>query len=293
MNNIENKSRLPMYYVYGMIPIVIWSSTFAFSKVCLEAFSAPVLSMYRFIFAGLFMLVFAIVKKIGMPAKEDIPVFILSAVIGFSLYQLVFNKGIDMLTSATACIIIATTPVITAVFARILFKEKIRVGGWIGMMICFAGILVLMLWNGVFSINGGIFWMLGAAGMLAGYTLLQRKLTKRYTALQATAYSIIIGAVMLLFVMPFGGIEQAAHASLKVWLCTAYLGFIGSSVSYLCWSKALALTDQTAKVSNLQFIQPILAMFWGFLLVAEVPTMDMYLGLVIVVIGLTVFNKTK
>ena len=68
---------------------------------------------------------------------------------------------------------------------------------------------------------------------------------------------------------------------------------IGSSVSYLCWSKALALTDQTAKVSNLQFIQPILAMFWGFLLVAEVPTMDMYLGLVIVVIGLTVFNKTK
>lgn len=292
MENKENKG-IPMYLVYGMITIVIWSSTFAFSKVCLEAFTAPVLSMYRFIFAGLFMLVFAIVKKIGMPEKKDWPIFLFSAAIGFSVYQLVFNKGIDMLTSATACIIIATTPVITAVFARILFGEKLRIGGWIGMMICFAGILVLMLWNGVLSINAGIIWMLVAAGFLAGYTLLQRKLTQTYTALQSTAYSIILGAIMLLAVMPFGGIEQAVHASPKVWLCTAYLGFIGSAVSYLCWSKALALTDQTAKVSNLQFIQPILAMFWGFVIVAEVPTIDMYLGLIIVVAGLTVFNKTK
>lgn len=291
--NENKKSGIPMYYVYGMITIVIWSSTFAFSKVSMEVFSPPVLSMYRFIFAGLFMLVFAIVKRIGMPAKQDIPIFILSAAIGFSVYQLIFNKGISLLTSATACIIIATAPVITAVFARILLKEKIRAGGWIGMMICFVGVLVLMMWNGVFSINTGIIWMLAAAGLLAGYTLLQRKLTRSYTALQCTAYSIIIGAAMLLLVMPFGGIEQAAAAPLKVWLSTAYLGFIGSAVSYLCWGKALALTDKTAKVSNLQFVQPALAMLWGFLIVMEVPTLDMYVGMIVIIFGLVVFSKFK
>ena len=103
----------------------------------------------------------------------------------------------------------------------------------------------------------------------------------------------LIGAAMLLLVMPFGGIEQAAAAPLKVWLSTAYLGFIGSAVSYLCWGKALALTDKTAKVSNLQFVQPALAMLWGFLIVMEVPTLDMYVGMIIIIFGLVVFSKFK
>ena len=45
--------------------------------------------------------------------------FLLAAAVGFSVYQPVFNKGMDMLTSATACIVIVTAPVITGVFARI------------------------------------------------------------------------------------------------------------------------------------------------------------------------------
>ena len=57
--------------------------------------------------------------------------------------------------------------------------------------------------------------------------------------------------------------------------------------------ESLALTDHTAKVSNLQFIQPVLAMLWGFLLVAEVPTMDMYVGMVIIIAGLLLFSKMK
>ena len=290
-----NKKRLKVknYHIFAFITVTLWASSFAFTKISLEVFTVPVLSMYRFIFAGLFMLVFAIVKKIGLPDKKDIPVFILSAAIGFSVYQLVFNKGIDMLTSATACIVIAITPVITAIFARVLFKEKIRVGGWVAIGICFFGILVLMLWDGVLSINAGIFWMLIAAIFLAGYNLLQRKLTKRYTALQATSYSIIIGAVMLLVFMPFGGVEQAADAEMRHWLATAYLGILPSAIAYLLWSKALSMAEKTSEVSNFMFIQPAIAMLLGFLIVFEVPTMGMYVGAAIIIFGLFLFSAKK
>ncbi len=289
----SKKIKIKNYHVFALITVTLWASSFAFTKISLEVFTVPVLSMYRFIFAGLFMLIFAIVKKIGMPAKKDIPVFILSATIGFSVYQLVFNKGIDMLTSATACIVIAITPVITAIFARILFKEKIRVGGWIAIAICFAGIVILMLWDGVLSINAGIFWMLCAAVFLAGYNLLQRNLTKRYTALQATSYSIVIGAVMLLVFMPFGGVEQAADATMRHWLATAYLGILPSAVAYLLWSKALSMAEKTSEVSNFMFIQPAIAMLLGFLIVFEVPTMGMYVGAAIIIFGLFLFSAKK
>ncbi len=293
--NITEKRKIKIrnYHIFALITVTLWASSFAFTKVALEVFTVPVLSMYRFIFAGLFMLVFAIVKKIGLPAKKDIPVFLLSAAIGFSVYQLVFNKGINMLTSATACIVIAITPVITAIFARIIFKEKIRAGGWIAIGICFFGIVVLMLWDGVLSINTGIFWMLIAAVFLAGYNLLQRKLTKRYTALQATAYSIILGAIMLLVFMPFGGVEQAANAGLRHWLSVAYMGIFPSAIAYLLWSKALSMAEKTSEVSNFMFIQPAIAMLLGFLIVFEVPTMGMYVGAAIIIFGLFLFSAKK
>lgn len=285
--------KFPVYYLYGLGTMLIWSSTFSFSKVSLEVFSVPMLSILRFVFAGLFMLAFACIKRIGLPDRRDIPWFLLAAAVGFSVYQPVFNKGMDMLTSATACIVIVTAPVITGVFARILFGERIRIGGWIGMTICFAGILILMLWNGVLSINVGIVWMFGAACLLAAYTLTQRKLTRKYTALQSTAYSIIIAAVMLLFLLPFTDPKELAMATPRHWLSTVYLGFFGSAISYLCWSKALSLTDKTAKISNLQFLQPGLSMTWGFLIVMEVPTAEVFVGMFVILLGMVIFTKMK
>ena len=292
-NPTKKPHKFPAFYVYGLGTMLIWSSTFSFSKVSLEVFSVPMLSVLRFIFAGLFMLAFACFKRIGLPDKKDIPWFLLAAAVGFSVYQPIFNKGMNMLTSATACIVIVTAPVITGLFALILFGERIRIGGWIGMAICFAGIVILMLWNGVFSINTGIIWMFGAACFLAAYTLTQRKLTRKYTALQSTAYSIIIAAVMLLFLLPFTDPKELAMAAPRHWLSTVYLGFFGSAISYLCWSKALSMTDKTANVSNLQFLQPTLSMTWGFLIVMEVPTSEVFVGMFVILLGMLIFTKLK
>lgn len=292
-NPAKKPHKFPVFYVYGLGTMLIWSSTFSFSKVSLEVFSVPMLSVLRFIFAGLFMLAFACIKRIGLPDKKDIPWFLLAATVGFSVYQPIFNKGMNMLTSATACIVIVTAPVITGLFALILFGERIRIGGWIGMAICFAGIVILMLWNGVFSINTGIIWMFGAACFLAAYTLTQRKLTRKYTALQSTAYSIIIAAVMLLFLLPFTDPKELAMAAPRHWLSTVYLGFFGSAISYLCWSKALSMTDKTANVSNLQFLQPALSMTWGFLIVMEVPTAEVFVGMFVILLGMIIFTKMK
>ena len=280
------------YHIFALITVSLWASSFSYTKMALEVFTVPVISMYRFIFAGLFMLAFGIIKKIGLPDKRDIPIFLLSACVGFSLYQLVFNKGIDMLTSATACIVIAITPVITAIFARIIFKEKIQIGGWIAIGICFFGIVVLMLWDGVLSINMGIFWMLIAAIFLATYNLLQRKLTKKYTALQTTAYSIIIGSLMLLVFLP-QGITQAANATWVHWGAVIFLGILPSAIAYLLWAKAISLAEKTSEVTNFMFIQPAIAMLLGFLVISEIPTIGMYVGAGIIIFGLFLFSAKK
>ena len=56
VNPEKRTHKFPVYYLYGLGTMLIWSSTFSFTKVSLEAFSVPMLSILRFIFAGLFML---------------------------------------------------------------------------------------------------------------------------------------------------------------------------------------------------------------------------------------------
>ena len=53
--------------------------------------------------------------------------------------------------------------------AAALLHERLRPSGWLALALAFAGVLILMLWDGTLSLNDGIFWSLGAAACISGY----------------------------------------------------------------------------------------------------------------------------
>ena len=89
--------------------------------------------------------------------------------------MITFNTGILTLTSATSSIIIAVTPILTAIVASNLYKEKIKPIGWAAIAAAFIGVLILLLWEGVFSINIGLIWTVGAAIVFCGYNIIQSR----------------------------------------------------------------------------------------------------------------------
>ena len=152
-----NISRSNQARLYAFGTIVLWASAFVLTKVALGFFTAPAVSVLRYLFASFFLLAVAGIKKIGLPLKKDIPKFFLSGAMGFTFYMITFNEASKLLTATTGSIIIATTPIITAILASLLFKEKITRIGWLAVIIEFCGILILTLWDGVLSVNRGIF----------------------------------------------------------------------------------------------------------------------------------------
>ena len=64
---------------------------------------------------------------------------------GFALYMLVFNKGSMLLNATTSCIIISTSPIITALLARIGFGEKPGARGWAATGLAFGGVYIMTL----------------------------------------------------------------------------------------------------------------------------------------------------
>ena len=112
-------------------------------------------------------------------------------------------------------------PVFTALLATFFYKEKLKIYQWFAIGIEFIGILVLTLMNGSFSINEGVLWLLIAALSLAAYNVIQRKLTKTYSALESSTYSIFFATIMLCIFLP-----NSISKTINTPFLTTILGFI-------------------------------------------------------------------
>jgi drug/metabolite transporter (DMT)-like permease len=269
--------------------IIFWASAYVFTKVALTHFSAFGLGVLRYLTASFALLLLAVSKKIGFPETKDIPGFFLTGAIGFTLYMTTFNIGSQTLTSSTASVIIATVPVITAFLAGLIFKEILSPWRWFAIFIEFLGILILLLWNGIFSINAGIIWMLSAALLLSLYNLLQKQYTKKYSPIQSTTYSMIAGTILLLIFLP-ETIPQIISASKIQTLVIIYLGIFPSAIAYIWWSKALSVAKNTSDVSNYMFLTPLLSTLLGYVIIRETPDVATCIGGVVILIGLILFS---
>ena len=278
------------YHFYAIITIIFWALAFVFTRLGLQYFDVYSLSFLRYLVASITLLVIICFIKINRPKKEDLFSFILSGALGFFLYVILFNKGTALVSAATSSIIIATVPVFTALLATFFYKEKLKIYQWIAIGIEFMGILVLTLMNGSFSINEGVLWLLIAALCLASYNILQRKLTKTYSALQASTYSIFFATIMLCIFLP-GSINKAIHAPLIQMLYVLILGVFSSAIAYIAWAKAISLAEKTTYVSNYMFVTPFLTTILGFIMINEIPAKATILGGIIILSGLFIFNK--
>ncbi|MDO4323803.1 MAG: DMT family transporter [Lachnospiraceae bacterium] len=277
------------FHPYAIITILFWSLAYVLTRLTLQFFSAFSLGFLRYFIASCTLLVVAILKKIQPPSRSDLLWFFISGGVGFFFYMIAFNQGQSTVTASTGSVVIATVPVITALLARFVYREKLRIYQWFAILIELIGVIVLTLMNNVFSVNRGLFWLFLAALALSVYNLIQRRLTKTYTALQTSAYSIFFGTLLLAIFAPTS-FREISNAPTIQYLYLVILGVCSSAVAYVSWAKAFSKAKQTSQVSNYMFVTPFLTSVLGFLIVGEVPDQATLYGGGIILIGILIFN---
>lgn len=276
----------------ALCAVVLWSSAYVFTKVALASFTPATLAFLRCAVAALALLCVAARRAKGSCRALDWPVFLLSGVLGFSLYLWLFNTGQAGLTAATSCVLISTAPLITAVMAAALLHERLRPSGWLALALAFAGVLILMLWDGTLSLNDGIFWSLGAAVCISGYNLLQRRHAGRCGTLTLTAWSFACAALTL---SPFAP-EAVRRFCLAPWThCCAvvFLGLFPSALAYLLWAKALSLAKSAGTAAAYMFLTPLFSLLLGYAVLAEVPGPGTFAGGAVILAGLALFQRVR
>lgn len=278
------------FHPYAIITILCWSLAYILTRLTLQHFSVFSLGFLRYLIASCILILVAIFIKIKtIPHTKDIPLFIASGCSGFFLYMIAFNQGQAVVTAATASIIIATVPVITAVLAQCVYNEKIKTFQWIAMVIEFIGVAILTMMNNTLHANHGILWLLTAALLLSIYNILQRKLTQKYTSLQVCAYSIFCGTILLAIFAPASA-KELSHAPVIQIFYLMVLGIFSSTIAYIAWTKAFSKAKQTSDVSNYMFVTPFMTAIMGFLFLGETLDRATIIGGSIILVGLLLFN---
>ena len=277
------------FHPYAMVTILFWSLAYVLTRLTLQYFSAFSLGFLRYLVASCALIAMAAAAKMQLPRKKDLPWFLAAGAIGFFFYMIAFNQGQATVTAATGSVVIATVPVITALFARFVYRETLKTFQWIAILVEFAGVAVLTLMNSTFSVNTGLLWLLMAALALSIYNLLQRKLTREYTALQASTYSILFGTCLLAIFAPIS-LREIGDAPAIQYLYLAVLGIGSSAIAYVSWAKAFSKAKRTSQVSNYMFVTPFLTSILGFVMAGEVPDRATLTGGSLILLGVLLFN---
>ena len=283
---------------FGLV-YLFWSSTYLGIDIAVQTIPPALMCGVRFSIAGTVML--AVCAATGRRILYSPRQIALAAVVGLLLLMggnLTLSYAELAVPSGLAALIIAITPLWFLVLDSLLLGDHhISARGKAGSFLGIVGLFVLVwpqlqagtlghreLWASISLIFGSFSWALGS--------VLSKRWQSGMDVFSATAWQIVAaGAGNLLFAILNGDLAHVRWTVRGVG-AVMYLVVCGSWIGYTAYIWLLEHVP-TSKVSTYAYVNPVIAVFLGWLILHERVDRFILMGSAIVVLSVILVTSAK
>ena len=305
-----------------LLVALVWGVNIPVMKVALLRIDGYKFNAIRLIVSSAVLLYFArreFVRGIRPTATLSIRNVLIYAFTVSVAYQLLFLLAVSRATSGDVALIMATVPMWTAIGARVFLKEILPWLAWGGLIVAFAGTMIVTLQKTPTStavshaanaaaltnvnahrvtqrLTGNIF-ALSAALAWAGGTVFSRPLLGKISPMQLSASSATIGLPIHIAIALMLGQDSMAETAEairnpSVVVCVLYSGTLSTGLALAMWSYGVKYAG-AAHAAMIQNLTPIVAMAAAGLWLGERINMPQALGGAMIIGGLFIMRTSR
>lgn len=277
-------------YTFALITVLLWSTMSTAFKLSLSYLSFDQLLFRAVCFAlisvGIWLIISKKLKFLFQISRTDI---IRSAILGFLnpfAYYLVLFKAYELLQAQEAGVLNYTWPLVLVILSAIFLHQKISWISFAAILLSFFGLIIISTKGDIaglrFTNPLGVLLAVGSSFLWASYWIINLK--DHREEISKIFLNLIFGSIYILVYMLLGpGIQ---FGSKEGWLGAAYIGTLEMGITFVLWLLALQYSHSTAKVSNLIFLSPFIALFFIRIFVGEQILLSTISGLIFIIAGI-------
>ncbi|MBA5238833.1 DMT family transporter [Pectobacterium aroidearum] len=282
---------------------LLWGSAYPAIKNGYELFHIAdndipgklVFAGYRFAFAGLLLLVLAVLsgRSIGRFQRGQLVQLSILGIFQTSLQYVFFYIGLAYTTGVKGSIMNATSTFFSVLLAHYLYQnDKLNINKLVGCILGFAGVMVVNInSNGMstgFTLLGDGFVVI-AAFILSASTIYGKRISQTMDPTVMTGYQLAIGGIIL----TISGYCTGGTLIIPDWKAVLMLGYLIllSSVAFSLWSQLLKY-NRVGMVAPFNFLIPVSGTLLSALFLNEsILEWKYFFALVLVCSGIWLVNR--
>jgi drug/metabolite transporter (DMT)-like permease len=226
-----------------------------------------------------FLLLFARSRlRVG---RRELLFLLVFGITGVAFVQWLYFVALEHLPVGIALLIQFTGPLIVALFARFVYRERIRSSIWVALALCLLGLgVVVEVWTGVAFSALGITAAFAAAFALAAYILMAERERRHRDPASLSFYGFLFAGIFWALVQPLWEFPwsvldnsvslqgRLSEHNAPVWLLVSFVVVVGTMVTFSLLTGALRHIPAT-RASIVATLEPVVATVVAWLWLRE------------------------
>ena len=274
---------------------LIWGTSFILIKQGLKSFSPDEVGALRVTAAALFLLPLALTRIKELRSGDSFKL-LLSGLMGIFIPAFLFATAQTNINSSVAGILNTLSPVWTMIIGSLLFSQRFKGYAIVGIIISFAGTILLTLsraGNVITGINAyALLIVLACALYGANLNWLKFKVQHLSTLTITSVSILLIGPLGAIYLFGFTDFTTRLTTVPGAWESFGFilvLALMSTAVANLLFTKLLKISTPLFS-SSVTYIMPIVAVMWGVLDGEKLQT-GHFIGMAAMLGGVYLANK--